>query len=88
MPFRHGFPWAATQALNQAFQVIRMFPGGPCGREIPISRGSAGTRAEPERLPDALDPGFHCVRTGRRIRGFMGFRLARRTQSVMLMVPT
>jgi hypothetical protein len=27
-------------------------------------------------LPDALEPGFHCVRT-RWIRGFMAFRLAR-----------
>jgi hypothetical protein len=37
-------------------------------------------------LPDALDPGFHCART-RWIRGFMAFRLARRTRIVMLMVP-
>ena len=39
-----------------------------------------------ERRPDALDPGFHCART-RWIRGFMTFQLARRTRSVMLMVP-
>ena len=38
------------------------------------------------RLPDALDPGFHCVRTPW-IRGFMAFRLARRTRIVLLMVP-
>ena len=37
-------------------------------------------------LPDALDPGFHCVRT-RWIRGFMAFRLARHVRTVMLMVP-
>ena len=37
-------------------------------------------------LPDPLDPGFHCVRT-HWIRGFMAFRLARRTRTVMLMVP-
>ena len=36
-------------------------------------------------LPDALDPGFHCVST-HWIRGFIGFQLARRTRSVMLMV--
>ena len=36
-------------------------------------------------LPDALDPGFHCVRTPW-IRGFMTFQLARRTRTVMLMV--
>jgi hypothetical protein len=37
-------------------------------------------------LPDALDPGFHCVRT-RWIRGFMAFRLAQHARTVMLMVP-
>ena len=29
-------------------------------------------------LPDALEPGFHCVRT-HWIRGFIAFQLARRT---------
>jgi hypothetical protein len=38
-------------------------------------------------LEDALDPGFHCART-HWIRGFIAFRLARRTRDVMLMVPT
>jgi hypothetical protein len=37
-------------------------------------------------LPDALDPGFHRVRT-HWIRGFMAFRLAPRTRIVLLMVP-
>ena len=37
-------------------------------------------------LPDAMNPGFHCVRT-HWIRGFMTFMLARRTRMVMLMVP-
>ena len=41
----------------------------------------------PDALPDALDPGFHCARP-HWIRGFMAFQLARRTRSVMLMVPT
>ena len=36
--------------------------------------------------PDALDPGIHGARTPW-IRGFMAFRLARRTRAVMLMVP-
>jgi hypothetical protein len=36
-------------------------------------------------LPDALKPGFHCVRT-HWIRGFMAFQLARCTRIVMLMV--
>ena len=43
--------------------------------------------APPDRpAPDALDPGFHDVRT-RWIRGFMAFQLARRMSAVMLMVP-
>ena len=33
-------------------------------------------------LPDAMKPGFHCVRT-HWIRGFMAFQLARRTRTVM-----
>ena len=37
-------------------------------------------------LPDALDSGFHGVRT-RWIRGFMAFQLARCTRVVRLMVP-
>ena len=37
-------------------------------------------------LPDAMEPGFRGVRT-HWIRGFMPFRLARRTRIVMLMVP-
>jgi hypothetical protein len=36
--------------------------------------------------PDALEPGFHCVRT-QWIRGFIAFQLAWRTRSVMLTVP-
>jgi hypothetical protein len=37
-------------------------------------------------LPNAMEPGFHCVRT-QWIRGFMAFRLARRIRTVMLTVP-
>jgi hypothetical protein len=33
-----------------------------------------------------MDPGFHCVRV-HWIRGFMTFRLVRRTRTVVLMVP-
>ena len=36
-------------------------------------------------LPDALDPGFHCVRT-HWIRGSMAFQLVRRIRTVRLMV--
>ena len=37
-------------------------------------------------LPDAMKPGFHCVRA-HWIRGFIAFRLARRTRPALLMVP-
>jgi hypothetical protein len=51
------------------------------------SPDSHGKRdANLSRLPDAMEPGFHCVRT-HWIRGFIGFQLARRTQDVMLMMP-
>ena len=36
--------------------------------------------------PDAMKPGFHGVRSDW-IRGFMAFQLARRTRTLMLMVP-
>jgi hypothetical protein len=38
-------------------------------------------------LPDAMKPDIHCVRAHWN-RGFMAFRLARRTRGVLLMVPT
>jgi hypothetical protein len=34
-----------------------------------------------------MKPGIHCART-HWIQGFMAFQLARRTRTVMLMVPT
>ena len=37
-------------------------------------------------MRNALDPGFHCVRT-HWIRGFMAFRWVRYARIVMLMVP-
>jgi hypothetical protein len=37
-------------------------------------------------LPDALDPGFHCVRTAVD-PGFIAFQLVRRIWTVVLMVP-
>ena len=37
-------------------------------------------------LPDAMEPGIHCART-RWIRGFMAFRLVRRTRTMMLVAP-
>jgi len=43
------------------------------------------SRTPARRLPDVLKPGIHGVRT-RWIRGFMAFRLVRRTRIVMLMV--
>ena len=54
---------------------------GPLPDRLPeASRTPAGG------LPDALKPGFQCVRT-HWIRGFMGFQLARCTRTVLLMVP-
>jgi hypothetical protein len=40
----------------------------------------------PEAFPDALEPGFQCVRA-HWIRGFIAFQLARRTRSVRLTSP-
>jgi hypothetical protein len=37
-------------------------------------------------LPDGLKPDIHCVRT-QWIRGFIGFQLAERAGTVLLMVP-
>ena len=37
-------------------------------------------------VPDAMEPGIHCVRTPW-IQGFMTFRRVRHAQTVMLMVP-
>jgi hypothetical protein len=54
-------------------------PGFHCVRTHGLDRG-------PLRQTDALDPGFHGART-RWIRGFMAFQLARRTRTVVRMVP-
>jgi hypothetical protein len=56
-----------------------------------VTRGSPGPLPDPcrtpaGRLPDALEPGIHCVRT-HWIRGFMAFQLVRRTRTVLLTVP-
>jgi hypothetical protein len=45
-----------------------------------------GVRSAAGRLPDVVKPGFHCAGT-HWIRGFMAFRLDRRTRIVMLGVP-
>ena len=37
-------------------------------------------------VPDAMEPGIHCVST-HWIQGFMTFRRVRHAQTVMLMVP-
>ena len=52
-------------------------PGDPAAAELIMKIGP---------LPDALEPGFHCVRT-QWIRGFMASQLAWRARSVMLTVP-
>jgi hypothetical protein len=53
--------------------------------ETGLSR-SQGTGSGFSRRWNALDPGFHGVRTPW-IRGFMTFQLARHTRIVMLTVP-
>ena len=56
------------------------------------SPGSSGAKTAtstwswPRLLPDAMKPGIHGART-HWIRGFMTFQLARRTRTVMLVVP-
>jgi hypothetical protein len=52
----------------------------------PAGRTGTGLSLRQNQRMNALDPGFHCART-RWIRGFMTFRLARHTQTVMLTVP-
>ena len=54
-------------------------------RVIPRPRNAAW-RSGRDALPDALKPGFHCVRT-HWIQGFMAFQLVRRIRTAMLMVP-
>ena len=44
------------------------------------------SRTHTGHVPDALEPGIHCVRT-HWIRGFMTFRRVRHARIVMLMVP-
>jgi hypothetical protein len=46
----------------------------------------ARPRTRPSPLPDDLKPDIHCVRT-HWIPGFMTFQLARRTRTVVPMVP-
>jgi hypothetical protein len=43
-------------------------------------------RSAAGRLPNEVEPGFHCART-QWDRGFIAFQLARRTRTVVLMVP-
>jgi len=47
-------------------------------RQSRVPWRTARCRTLAGRLPDAVEPGFHCVRT-HWIRGFMAFRLAWRT---------
>ena len=61
--------------------------GGGRESELPVALAppAPGGKARRSR-PDVLDPGIHGAGTPW-IRGFMAFRLARRTRAVMLMVP-
>ena len=58
---------------------------------LPLSHPQINPRAhlatpKTAKHQDALEPGFHCVRT-HWIPGSMAFQLARRIETVMLMVP-
>jgi hypothetical protein len=61
-------------------------PGDPAAADGVQRKRTSVPLAAPAPPPDALEPGFHGVRT-HWIRGFMTFQLARRTWSVMPMVP-
>jgi hypothetical protein len=50
------------------------------------TEGSGDQAPADGRLPDALKPGIHCVRT-HWIRGFITLQPTRRTRIVRLMVP-
>ena len=50
------------------------------------AKTATSTRIRPRLLPDAMKPGIHGVRT-HWIPGFMTLQLARRTRTVMLVVP-
>jgi hypothetical protein len=79
----------ASRTTSPATVAGTYQPGPALARQTPAGRP-----------PDALEPGFHCVRTiartdwnqaftaSGRPGGFMAFRLARRTQIMMLMAPT
>ena len=76
MPMRHTH----TKALLPAFPGFAPPPAYRAGTLGPDARR---TPAGPP--PDAMEPGFHWVRTHWN-RGFIAFQLARRTRTVMLMV--
>jgi hypothetical protein len=84
---------SAGNQLRRLYPQFRSYIRVTCGVSCHSSGAAGGLPARtPHPLldalaaPDALDPGFHCVRT-HWIRGFMTFQLARRTRTVMLMVP-
>ena len=81
--------------MGTAFTLLQVSAGQwyvPVGRRA-SAKGNTGhisttsyERTAAGRPPDAMEPGFHSVRT-RWIPGFMAFQLARRTQTVLLAVP-
>src|ERR1700760_1794096 len=74
--------WRAAQARGRertARYEARSAAWTPAGRLPEACRTLAGS------LPDAMDPGFHGVRTPG-IGGFMAFRRARRTRITRLML--
>jgi len=64
----------------------RHSPDGAGRHLAKLVEGLAALLAAGEPRPDALDPGFHGVRT-RWIQGFMTFGRVRHARTVMLMMP-
>src|ERR1700755_2918515 len=81
-----------AEALGKCHAHEPKTPGVRLGQQPVLRHDRPPSGARPtsalanQRLPDALEPGFHCVRTPW-IRGFMAFHRVRRIRIVMLMVP-
>jgi hypothetical protein len=75
---------AAIRAINSSI-TRPLWPLRPPPARMDAAVGVAPALPDALDPPDALDSGFHCVRT-HWIRGFMAFRLVRRILTVMLMV--
>jgi len=86
------FRWGIARA-RKATPVISA-PPAPYSRSAYVDhedraaagRSETGLSLRWAHCPNAMKPGFHCVRA-HWIRGFITFQLARRTRTVLLVVP-